>query len=166
MSEPKAVDTGQTTKRRGRPPGTSKSATVKLHREIIACTKKGTSMSNREIAGELGCDKRTVAAVLSKYGIKQDELEEYRDNQADILLGLQHRISKSIDDECIQKAPLQSRTLALGILYDKYRLQTNQSTQNVASLHSIADRAIKAVSAANPSVKDNAGIDTVQSSNE
>lgn len=146
MSEAAQEMTTAERPRRGRPRG---SESAILHHAIVKEAKSGRKLSKAEIADKVGCNRNTVAEVLSKYGIKQTELEEYRENQADVLLGLQHRISKSIDDECIQKGTLKDRIVALGIMYDKHRLQTNQSTQNIASLHSIAERAIKAVSIVN-----------------
>jgi predicted transcriptional regulator len=121
----------------------AKGQTIKVHKQIIALTRNDATLTQQNVADLVGVERATVSRVLAKYGINQEELEEFKTNQADILLGLQHRISKSIDDETIQKAGLKDRTVALGVLYDKYRLQTNQSTQNVASLHSIADRAIR-----------------------
>lgn len=138
---PTATTEQERPRKRGRPPGSRKSETISLHRAIVNCTKKDTSLSNREIADKLGCDRRTVGAVLAKYGIKQDELDAYKENQADILLGLQQRIGKSITDEDIQKAPLLSRTTALGILFDKFRMHTGQSTVNMASIISVAMKA-------------------------
>jgi DNA invertase Pin-like site-specific DNA recombinase len=143
----------QPARRRGRP---SRGKAAEIHKDIIRIAQNDATLSQQSVADEAGVSRRTVSEVLAKYSINQDELEDYRANQADILLGLQKRISKSISDEEIKKAPFRDKIVAAGILYDKYRLQTNQSTQNVASLHSIADRAIKAVSTSNPPSGDDA----------
>jgi len=150
MSETQAVEAEQTPRKRGRPAGSRKSATVMLHREIVDCTKKGTGMSNREIADKVGCDRRTVGAVLAKYGINKDELEEYRDNQADILLGIQKNISVSITEADIKSASFRDRMVGMGIAIDKYRLITGQSTANISAwLGIVKDAQIKG---ANPPI--------------
>lgn len=150
MTEPVGEEVPIPSKRRGRPPGMRRSGAVALHREIVECTKKDTGMSNREIADKIGCDKRTVGAVLAKYGIKQDEVQEYRENRADIFAGKQKEILHALTLEKLQNASVKDLTIAFGTIYDKERLESGMSTHNVANLHSIADRAIKTVSASKP----------------
>lgn len=119
----------------GRPKGMRRSQSVALHQKIIACTKKGTGMSEREIADTVGCDKRTVAAVLHKYGINQSELGEYKANRADIFAGVQERIVRSLQDEPdLKKVPYRDRVIALGVIGDKERLERGESTSNMAGI--------------------------------
>lgn len=108
-------------------------------------------MSNREIADKIGCDKRTVGAVLAKYNIKQEDVELFKENRADIYAGVIQKIVTSIDSKVVENASLRDRATAVGILQDKERLERGQSTANVANLHSIASRAIKALNKAGDS---------------
>jgi len=117
-------------KRRGRPP---ESIRLANRRRVIEIAKSNPDMSQIEVARESGACKRTVADVLAKYGINQGELEEYRNNQADIILGIQRKITTSITQEDVNKAPLRDRLIGLGITIDKHRLITGESTSNVAS---------------------------------
>jgi hypothetical protein len=117
-------------RRKGRP---KKSESIALHREIVKCTQNGTYPSHREIADKVQCSKTTVVEVLAKYGINQQELEEYRENQADILLGIQRKISVNVTEDEIKAASLRDKMVGLGIAIDKHRLITGASTSNMAS---------------------------------
>lgn len=132
--------------KRGRPP---REVTEARKTKALQIAKKRPHASIRQIAAETGISRTTAADVLSKYGIKKNELDEFKDNRADIYAGTIARIVNSIDDETIKNASLRDRATAAGILQDKERLERGQSTTNVASLHSIAERAIKAVSIVN-----------------
>lgn len=61
-----------------------------------------------------------------------EEVKSYRDNRADILSDFQLKLLKSIKEEDLQKAPIQSKIWCYGVLYDKERLERNLSTANVA----------------------------------
>ena len=118
------------------------------------------------MAEAVGCTVGNAGNQISRYITDFEGVNDYRENRSSILADKQRILIKSITDAEVKEMNVRDRVVAFGILYDKERLENGQSTQNVASLHSIADRAIKAVSAANPPVKDNLGIDTVQSGNE
>ena len=138
------VQTATIPKRRGRP---SRKETAALKQEVIKYARAEPLASQREIAAAVGVNRATVAGVLAKYHINKEELDSYKENQADIMVGLQHRIAKSITDEDIKKAGLQSRLTAFGIIFDKFRIQTGQSTANIASWVNVVTQAhaVKAV---------------------
>jgi hypothetical protein len=73
--------------------------------------------------------------VLQRYNIVKAETDEYVSNRAIVLQGLQHKILKSITDDDIKKTPTTQRLMAYGILYDKERLETGKSTQNVQGIY-------------------------------
>ena len=127
-------------KRRGRPP---KGESISIHNQIVNLGKNTKNLPMREIAETVGVSINTVSDVLAKYQINQQELEDYRNNQADILLGLQHRITKHITDESIKRAPMRDQLVALGIAIDKHRLVTGQSTSNVSNWTMIVNKASK-----------------------
>jgi len=131
----------QTVKRKGRIPKGSKKS---IEKRIIECNKSLQHPTQQNVADQVGVCRQTVANVLAKYKINQDDLEEYKINQPDILMGLQQRISGSIDDECIQKATMKDRLVALGIVIDKHRLITGQSTSNIASWTHVVSESHKA----------------------
>ena len=128
-------------KRRGRP-----SNGVRLQK-IQAVTKTVQSnplMSVREIAETAGVAKSTAQQYLAKLGINKTELSLYQEAQPDVLLDLAKRIGESIDDECIQKASLKDRIVSTGIVIDKFRLITGQSTSNIASWVNVVSQSHKA----------------------
>jgi len=143
MSEPQAIAAQQTTRRRGRP---RNEETRAIKDAIEAAAKKNNQLTRFDIANKVGTSHQTVQRVLEKYAINQQDLEDFKVNRADIYAGVIGKIVASIDSTVIQNASLRDRATAAGILQDKERLERGQSTQNVASLHSIADRAIKAAS--------------------
>jgi hypothetical protein len=125
-----AETTEQPAKRKGRP---SRKESAAIHQQIVKATETMPMATHQEIAEAVGVNRSTVGQVLAKYSINKDELEEYKVNQADVMVGLQQRIAKSITEDDIKKANLQSRLTAFGIIFDKYRTHTGQSNTNIAS---------------------------------
>ena len=103
-----------------------------------------TTLTHEEIAKLTDCERTTVTKVLGKYNIYKQDVEDYRANRADIFAGLQERITKSISDDEIKKAPLGTRITMLGIIYDKERLESGQSTLN-ASIRGISNEVISTI---------------------
>jgi hypothetical protein len=68
--------------------------------------------------------------IPSKNGLKR-----IRKNRAEALMALQDRILSSIDGADIKKASLLQKMSAVGIAYDKERLERGESTQNVSVAH-------------------------------
>jgi hypothetical protein len=58
-------------------------------------------------------------------------LDKYKQERADCLAGLQAEIIASVDAATINKARLGERMVAVGVLYDKERLERNQATEIV-----------------------------------
>lgn len=94
---------------------------------VIDTFQKAPQLSHSEIATLNDCDRTTVCKILTDYRIEKAELEEFKSNRADILAGLQLRLTKTITDEEIKKAPLGTRILASCQLYDKERIERGQS---------------------------------------
>ncbi len=124
MSETQA----QPAKRRGRPRG---SESARNRERVTKLVQTVPGISIREIAEETGLAKNTIQTMMDKHQIIKAELDAYKTYQPDVLLNLSRRISESIDDECIKKAPLKDRMVGLGIAIDKFRLITGESTGNV-----------------------------------
>jgi hypothetical protein len=108
--------------------------TKEKQQDIIELAESNPNLTHTQIASLEDCERSTVSRVLAKYGIEQQEVEDYKQHRADIFGGLQKRILKSITDEDIKKAPVGSRILAVAQLYDKERLERGQSTENVSLL--------------------------------
>ena len=117
-------------KRRGRIPIALK---TKIEKQIIECNKTLQHPTQQNIADKVGVARQTVSDVLAKYKINKQEVDNYAANQADILMGLQHRITANISDSDIEKASLKDKIVAASICLDKHRLITGQSTSNIAN---------------------------------
>lgn len=90
---------------------------------------KGLSYS--QVASIVGCSKANVLLRLQSRDLQVDDIETFKDNESQVLTQLRHRIISSITDDEIKKAPLATKAMVYGIAYDKYRLETGQSTQNI-----------------------------------
>ena len=102
---------------------------------ILDCKAKHPELTTREIGTLVDCDYSHVSRVLTKYGLNEANLTEYKKNRADIFAGIQGKILESINDDDIKKASLMQKSTAMAVLYDKERLERGESTQNVLSIH-------------------------------
>jgi hypothetical protein len=98
---------------------------------IIKTKHEHPKLTTREIAAIADTDHSHVIKTLQRYGIEREHTDEYKRCRADILAGMQHRLLSSVTPEDIQKTPVGSRILAVAQLYDKERLERNQTTSNV-----------------------------------
>lgn len=119
-----------TAKRKGRIPKGLKSNIVK---QIIECNKTLQHPTQQNIADETGVCRQTVANVLDKYGINKQELDQFVDNRVDIVRSKQQLILDNITPAKIQTATFKDLAVGYGILLDKDRLESGQSTSNMAS---------------------------------
>lgn len=88
-----------------------------------------------EIAAECNVSRQAINQMLLRYGITDNVLESFKKGRADIFAGIQESVAASFTEADIKKASVRDRTILLGTLYDKERLERGQSTQNVQSLH-------------------------------
>jgi len=79
--------------------------------------------------------------VKSRYQVAQvGEMDAVKKGVEDRFLRDVVRLQESISDADIFRATLRDKILAIGVLYDKHRLATGQSTSNVATLATIVER--------------------------
>lgn len=115
----------------------SKRYTVSLE-SMIVLRKKGLTYS--QIAGALKCSKDTVTKRLAPFRMMIDNTDDYKNARALSLMIQQHRISKAITDEKLDEAKLKDLAYAFGLFYDKERLETGQSTQNISYMDIVKAR--------------------------
>ena len=92
--------------------------------------EKGYTLA--QIGKALHISKYTVFYHLHRIKPEKEVDKFFVENRAECLQGVQRRLLMSINDDDIKKAPMGSRVLAVAQLYDKERLETNQSTENTA----------------------------------
>ena len=100
-------------------------------KKALAMHLKGRSYA--EIGRTQGVAKQTVHAALKpilKPLPKVDDIESIRVTLADHFLVEAYRTVTSISDEDRERATLQQKATAAGIMLDKQRLMTGQTTSN------------------------------------
>jgi len=86
-------------------------------------------ISPTAIAKQIGRDHKTVVAYSREPGTIA-EVNEIKEDLADVYEGLARRMVDSITDEDISRINAYQRTVAAGIATDKMRLIRGQSTSN------------------------------------
>jgi transposase len=128
----------QPAKRKGRPKGSESRV---LHQNIVKMHQSVAGISNREISRELGIHQNTVADTLAKYGINKQELDTFVENRNSIVKSKQQMILDAITPDKMIKAGVKDLTVAYGIMLDKDRLESGESTSNIASWTAIVTAA-------------------------
>jgi ribosome-binding ATPase YchF (GTP1/OBG family) len=108
---------------------------------IILDTKtQHPDLTTRQIAAIAKTNHSNVIQCLARYGLKQNEITDYKSHRSEIFAGLQHKLLSSITTEDIQKTPVGSRILAACQIYDKERIELGKSTSHNIVLHESVER--------------------------
>ena len=97
--------------------------------DILELRRKDLTL--KQISVILGCSEANVHKRLKGFAPVQVKIDRYKRHRADLLTLTQATLHDSITPAVINEASLLQRTTALGILYDKERLERGQSTANV-----------------------------------
>lgn len=107
----------------------------KLTKELLTgIISSNPNLTTRQIGRLTDTSHGAVVIALQKFGITREAVEEFKSNRADIFAGLQRRVLASFTDEEIKNASVRDKTILMGTLYDKERLERGLSTQNTAVL--------------------------------
>jgi len=106
-------------------------------RDIVRLKVANPDLTHAEIGKIVGRDRSVVTRCLQRYNIEKERVSSYRKLRETILAGLQDKILSNITEENIADAGLKEKVLSASILYDKERLETNKSTQNIALSKSV-----------------------------
>ncbi len=107
-----------------------------VKQQLILQTKmEHPDLNTIEIAAIASTDHSHVVKTLQRYGADYGAVKDFKQHRAEIFAGISHRLASSITQQDIEKTPLGSRIMAMGILYDKERLESGLSTANMATLH-------------------------------
>ncbi len=126
-------------------------------------------LTYQQIAQIQGVHESSVHAALQRFMASlpsDDQLQGFTDARADLLNATSQRLLASLaDDSAISKASLRDRAVTFGIIYDKHRLETAQSTSNISVLAKIISQAdaglfkSQAESQAGPRLDDSHAVD-------
>lgn len=112
--------------------------------DLIALAEANPHLSQRQLAKLSDVDVAAINRALKRYGIKRENLDSFKANRADVFAGIQEMVARSLNEEDIKKSSIRDRTILLGTLYDKERLERGQSTANVGVLFSVVRSACNA----------------------
>ena len=101
--------------------------------KAIELREKG--LNNTDIGKHFKCSRQAVAKAIDPYINKINQVTSFKEFRADMLADHQRDILLSITLEDHKKASLLQKVTAMGILYDKERLERDQSTSNIVTLH-------------------------------
>jgi hypothetical protein len=103
---------------------------VKLE-EVVALKKRG--FSDTETGKQLGVSRQAVAGMLKRSGVDLADVEVFKEAEPDILAGKRKLLLDSITAKDIAATKsVRDRCVSYGILTDKARLLSGESTANVA----------------------------------
>jgi len=88
------------------------------------------SLSIRKLAKINNLSQQAVSQMFKRYGVNENYLESFKEHRADILAGIQETVASTLTEADIKDASVRDRTILLGTLYDKERLERGQSTSN------------------------------------
>jgi hypothetical protein len=98
-------------------------------------------LTYRQIAQIQGMAEPSVQGALQRFMHSlpsEDQLQGFTNARADLLNATSQRLLASLSDpEVLAKANLRDRAVTFGIIYDKHRLETKQSTSNISVLGKI-----------------------------
>ena len=103
--------------------------------DLSACLKDRYHhrMTYQQIADKYGVNKSAVHERLQRFEAQlgdPEELRGFQDVEADIQAAIKRRISSKLLDVDLSKASARDLAVTYGVIYDKNRLQTGQSTSN------------------------------------
>jgi len=108
--------------------------------EIMAYRGRGMSLS--EIGRLTGRSKQAVSALCKRHGLDPGEVQRFRKDRGAILAVKQKLLLDGITPESVKQMAPRDRTVSFGILFDKERLETGQSTVNLAAQFTKIDLSI------------------------
>lgn len=97
--------------------------------EVVDLRMKG--LSHNQIAKVCGCSRQNVSYLLRQHGKGLEKVETFKKNRADILAVKQAEVLDSITPAKLVKMPPKDAAIAFGVLFDKERLERNQSSENI-----------------------------------
>ena len=133
-------------------PVTNSPKITPLMQAIVQAKSENPNLTNRDIGQLTNSDHSHVSRVLNRFGLKEEDTQNYKKGRANVFAGLQGKILQTITLDDIKKSSVLQRVTSAGILYDKERLELDKSTANV-SIH--AD--IRALKAGNSAPEDAPG---------
>jgi hypothetical protein len=97
---------------------------------------RSKNLNYAEIARQVGCDKSNISRRLAEFDPEIQSTEHYTGVRKFIFNNLERKLLAGITDDKINKSGLKDNATALGIVFDKRRLEEGLSTENI-EVHSV-----------------------------
>jgi hypothetical protein len=117
-------------RRKGRPKGTER---FQLQQSVAKVINNNPGITARELAQTADIAPSTATKYLAKWGINKQELDVFVENRNAIVKDKQRQILDAITSDKLEKATAKDLTVCYGIMLDKDRLESGESTSNIAS---------------------------------
>ena len=91
--------------------------------------------SQTEAAKILNCTKQAISARCKKHGITPNGVKAYIANKADMIAFKGRMVLNSLTPSDLHKASGYQKVGMYALLNTHYRLETDQSTHNLANIH-------------------------------
>jgi hypothetical protein len=98
---------------------------------VIKIAKNNPELTIEKVAEEAGVCRQTASAYLAKWGINKQEVDTFVENRNAIVKSKQAEILRALTPDKIEKATAKDLTVCYGILLDKDRLESGESTANI-----------------------------------
>lgn len=98
--------------------------------DIIEYLRKG--LTQAEVARLYGVHPSSISAMMSRHRVSLQSLDTLKKHRADVFASISARILNSITEKDITSATLLQKLTAIGIIYDKERLERGKSTANIS----------------------------------
>jgi hypothetical protein len=136
--------------------------------ECYELRKKGVPTT--VLADRYGCDKSAISHAMKPFTVEKCEIETFKEQRSNILAGKQRELLNALNAEVIEKMAGRDLAVAMGILFDKERLNDGLSTQNhavimasaVMEAERMSKRPLDVVVEGNNDAHNHAVIDTVE----
>lgn len=117
--------------------------------DLSACLKDRYHhrMTFQQIADKYGVSAPAVYQRLQAFTEQlgdPDELRSFQDVEADVQAAIKRRISSQLLNVDLSKASARDLAVTYGVIYDKNRLQTGQSTSNQSVFFSVVSESDEA----------------------
>ena len=119
---------------------------TQAHKDKMVALRLKNNMTEEQIAKQLDLTRDAVHYHLSRL-IDKPELQDFKENEPDIIAWKKYKIINNLTDEKLKEAKARDLTVSYGILDDHERLQRGLATE-------IHDVQIRALVASIPDIKD------------
>lgn len=93
---------------------------------------KGRGLSHAQIGKLLGCSHQNITRMVKCYGAELEGLDDFKANKGDFILAKQKQLLEGITAKKIDKMSGKDLAISFGVIFDKYRLETGESTANIS----------------------------------